>query len=513
AIESLRAATGPDQRVRDVLLPRLAPESLLGSRYPLGDSESIRKLSRDDLLAYYRQRYTPSAATILVAGDVDPRAALAMIQKSFAPLPPGPPAEPAHPRIKPYEKPFALVASDPEITGCTVEIGRMDKPRAAITTLADLRRDTVNRLALSAFQRRLERRVERGEAPYVAPDAWSVGLFSAATYSYVRVDGPADACGDIIFDVTRELERVRRHGFSDQDLEDASRALLARSRREARVEEGLDSAAVLHRMSRTVGHGDTLLSESQLLSLRERFLHDIKPAELTEALSRLIDPRRSVYIAILGDTEDAPDERRILEVASAAANADVPALPRRERPDALMADAPKPGAVVDAALDAPSGVLSVWLDNNIRIHHRRMTRRPGEVAVVVTVAGGRLQEDEQTHGFTDASTVVFDRPAAKSRTSTEIRDLLLSADLEFSSSMTSDAIHFHIRGGVDDLEAGLKTAHLLLTEPRVEEPALRRWRLEESRAVARRSGEPGAMLSEIIPRLLPQPDIRILPLT
>jgi zinc protease len=75
---------------------------------PLGLAETVSSLSRDDLVAYYRSKVRPDNAVVAVAGDIEPKQALEVLERSFgswksadaSPLPtlPEPPQPPAAPR-------------------------------------------------------------------------------------------------------------------------------------------------------------------------------------------------------------------------------------------------------------------------------------------------------------------------------------------------------------------------------------------------------------------------------
>jgi zinc protease len=60
------------------------------ARYPIiGFEELFVKITRDDLMDYYHQRYVPERAVVVVAGDVDAAATMAKIRETFGELPRG----------------------------------------------------------------------------------------------------------------------------------------------------------------------------------------------------------------------------------------------------------------------------------------------------------------------------------------------------------------------------------------------------------------------------------------
>ncbi|AXK38588.1 M16 family metallopeptidase [Crenobacter cavernae] len=56
-------------------------------RYPvIGWMDDIQNMKPDDLRAWYREWYAPNNATLVVVGDVDPQAVIALARKEFEPL-------------------------------------------------------------------------------------------------------------------------------------------------------------------------------------------------------------------------------------------------------------------------------------------------------------------------------------------------------------------------------------------------------------------------------------------
>ncbi|MEO6865307.1 MAG: pitrilysin family protein, partial [Gemmatimonadaceae bacterium] len=91
-------------------------------RWRIGRPNELRNLTRDDVVRFYRNFYTPSNTVLAIAGDVDPVVTLARVQELYGALPAGEPlrspgpAEPEHSGFR-YEE----LSGDVEQT--QVEIG------------------------------------------------------------------------------------------------------------------------------------------------------------------------------------------------------------------------------------------------------------------------------------------------------------------------------------------------------------------------------------------------------
>jgi len=67
----------------------------------IGYVDTIRKTTRDDLLAYFGSRYVPGNMVLVIAGDVDPKASRPLIEKTFGQLDPRPVSEETTPAEPP----------------------------------------------------------------------------------------------------------------------------------------------------------------------------------------------------------------------------------------------------------------------------------------------------------------------------------------------------------------------------------------------------------------------------
>ena len=85
---------------------------------PLGRRESVEKLTRESLLAYYKRYYVPGQMVLAVSGDVKAAEVAAQVQKIFGGLPPGkaelPPA--------PAPPPMAATRQDVIVPGAQAQI-------------------------------------------------------------------------------------------------------------------------------------------------------------------------------------------------------------------------------------------------------------------------------------------------------------------------------------------------------------------------------------------------------
>jgi zinc protease len=512
-LEERRARSGAGQRVRDQVLARLAPELTLGRRLPIGLEATITSVTADAFRAYYRTWYVPSNMTLLVVGDADPVVVADVIRQRFedGPRVPRPRAREIGTLAAPTDR--SIVVTDPELTQAAVSIVRIEPPRGPAATLADERRDLVESLAVSAFNRRMRSLVDEGRLSFleggVSVREWSRALRMVGA----EASGQPATWRAVLTDLGNELARARRHGFSEGEIADARRAMLAEAEEAVQRESTLPARAVLGRLTSALARGRPMMSAGQRLDLLRRLVPGITPEEASTAFASTFVPGALVFVAELPSGRDTPDEPELLALGRAAVSVTPDPAPEADRPAALLTSLPPGGSIVEQEEHAPSGVTSAWLDNGIRVHHRFMTEHRAEASVVVTLAGGRIQESASNRGITDAAAVAWERPATRTLSSTQIRALMTGRRVRVSGHVGDDTLMLAVSGDPVELETGLQLAYLLLTDPLVESPALEQWKTAEAHAIAARKVQPSGVLAEAVAAALyPEDEPRTRPL-
>src|SRR6267142_4922765 len=114
-LEEKRTRASARQRVEDEVYARLAPESTIGRRLPIGTEPTIKSLTHDDFLAYYTHWYVPSNMTIIVVGDTDPAMVVDVITRQFGGGPSVPVPTPRPVGVQSPSASRAIVVTDPEL--------------------------------------------------------------------------------------------------------------------------------------------------------------------------------------------------------------------------------------------------------------------------------------------------------------------------------------------------------------------------------------------------------------
>lgn len=200
---------------------------LYGEAHPYGrvmTEETVKAITRDDIVNFHRAYFQPARAVITIAGDVDPATARATVEKALASWPAG-----GSPAVFDYPAP-------PAPKGTTIFL--VDKPNAAQSVFAlgepGPARDTPDYYALQVmntilgqlFQSRLNHLIREVRG-------YSYGVGSA--FSYGRGPGPFRAGGDIVtaktdsalIDFMNELRGVQgSKPFTEDEIQQGKESLI-----------------------------------------------------------------------------------------------------------------------------------------------------------------------------------------------------------------------------------------------------------------------------------------------
>lgn len=499
-LEELRGRGGPEQRVYERTLPRLLPGALVGRRLPMGDETTLRTLDRDDLAAFYEAWHRPWNITLVAIGDAPAEHLLALAEDELGALEPRP-GERLRPElsISPDTTPRAVVVTDPELTMCQAQIVAIEPGAAPVLTEADLRRSLLDQIASWAMQRRLQGKIDTGEAVFRRAEVMVEDLAGGALQASAVVSGDPARWRDILTQLSREIERTRRHGFRPREFDDARREIIARVEGEAAREASLPSAALARQIALAAERGEPVPSARQRANLIASMLSTITRDEVSRAFAQRFRADRAVYLLSLPEAAGSPSptDQDALAVGLGAISGDVAAEAEPQRPETILAAPPEPGRVAEVELHPPSGVLSAWLDNGVRAHHRFTDYKRNTVTVAITLAGGWIEETDASRALSAAALTAWERPAARSLSSADIRALLTGRDVKISADVRRDAMTLFVTAAPSDLESALQVAHLLLTEPKIEPAALEQWRETMLQTIATRKTQPVRLLSEV----------------
>jgi predicted Zn-dependent peptidase len=212
------------QRYENVPYGLVGPVLLRAALYPeghpyhlatIGTPEDLDRASLDDVRAFFKRFYVPNDATLVIAGDLDPARARALVDTYFGPLPRG-----ADPGVKTTPTPAPLtgdtrLAVEADVELPRVVVGWASTPRHApgdheLEMLASL----LSRGKSSRLYKRLVYDLQVAQDVSADQD----GALLAGTFQITATLKPGKSVDQALKEIDAELDRLRKTAPSDDEL-------------------------------------------------------------------------------------------------------------------------------------------------------------------------------------------------------------------------------------------------------------------------------------------------------
>ena len=477
-VEEWRIGRGANARIADRQVPLIFRGSLYAERLPIGTRESLETFDPAALERYYADWYRPELMAVVAVGDFDPDRIEELIRERFAGLAadPGGRERPRH-EIPGHDDVLVSVATDPELTQTQVVVYHK-LPRDEDRTVADARRQLVERLYSRMLNQRLDELRQRPDAPF---------LFSFTNKGRLGRTRGAYTMGALVPEggalrgleaLLTEAERVDRHGFTATELERAKSGMLrglesAFAERANQPSGRLVSAYTAHFLN-----GDAVPGIEADYRLARRFVPDVTLDEVNALASSWITEGNRVILVSGPEKEglEMPSEGELLAVFDAVEADEIEPFVDEVASGPLVADPPAPGAVTDELRHEEVGVIEWRLSNGAVAFLKPTEFRDDQVLFQAMSPGGSsLYGDEHVDAATYADAVAAEGGLGEF-SEIELRKALTGKAASVRAFVGTLSEGMSGEASPRDLETLFELAYLTFVAPREDPDAFEAWR-------------------------------------
>jgi zinc protease len=338
----------PNRQMNDIMMETMYLEHPV--RFPvIGHKQAVQSLTKGDIVAYYHRMYVPDNVIVSIAGDIDLRRALEVVERDFASFERRP--------VKTITLP-----EEPEMTTPRTAIKRMNVQSALLTlawpsirlTAPDLYAlDLLSFVLTEGESSRLVRALVREQQlaftveSYSWTPEWARGLFVVSARLDPKNVEPATAA------IWTEIRRLQAELVSDEELNQAKRQKVAEHVFGHQTAEQIAEAMAQDFMAT----GDAHFSDNYVARIQE-----VTEDQLRDVARRYLRPECTGTMLIVPEGEAASETQSRVERIS----------PTR----------------------------MIRLDNGLRVVLRRDTSSP-LVAMQMYCLGGLVTEDPSNNGISN----------------------------------------------------------------------------------------------------------------
>ena len=387
-----RLHLGAAERTQD----KIRRVQLEGSRYanraPIGDPAVIEKAQREQLVRFYRDWYRPDLMAVIVVGDVDRDAAVAMIKAHFSPL-----AAPATKRPRPaFDVPERVgtrytVITDKEATASAVAISNL-RPARAQDSVGGYRQIMMDQLFGDMLDARLDELDQRENPPFLRAAAGRRLFDTPRTKDEVLLQAlvSSDGVTKGLDALVTEIQRITRYGFTATELTRAKQARMLSYERSVTESPDRESSSRADEYTRNFLQREALPTIWQELAFHRRFLPGITLAEIN-ALPAQWFPAQNRLVVVTGPEAAGvtlPDEMQLAAAIRTALARRVDRYVDEGADQVLMPTLPAKGSIVKVTPRPEAGVIEWTLSNGATVVLKPTTLKEDQILFRAFAPGG-----------------------------------------------------------------------------------------------------------------------------
>ncbi|MFT7520793.1 MAG: zinc protease [Kiritimatiellia bacterium] len=513
-LEEWRTTQGLGERIREPAMRAMFGGSKYVERPPIGTEHSLKTFERDALIRFYNDWYRPDLMSVVAVGDFDADEVQALIERHFGDLSgPATSRERTFDKIPGHEDMRVIVITDKEIPRTQVGISARVDDVEGNTHRAY--RDLLSEwMAVAMLNDRLSVLAQDEPELFGASIGYDrlTPVEKAWSASAVVSEGTAVRGVELL---ERELERVRRHGFLDSELNRAGKAVLSSYEGYLAEMDKTDSRTHAAEIVRVITTGEAMPGIEYEVMLARQWLPRIDVEEVnawTEA--HFFPPNNRVIQVVQPEKEGLakPQRDELLAAVDTAVKAELDALIDEVVDAPLMEKVPEPGEVVkEEALDDAGAVL--WtLSNGARVVIKTTNFQNDQVVMRAWSPGGTSQVSDDRWKAVRFATSIMSGSGMGQHDPRALSKVLSGSQANVSPSIGTYSDGISGSAAASETDLLLQLTHMAIAEPRFDHDAYDRLTAVLRESLRNRDAAPSSEASDRFTQMLWQDHARHTPM-
>lgn len=368
-LEESRLGKSGEERMFKKVYPELFKGSKYAQRLPIGIDSIIKTFNPDAIRRFYQEWYRPDLMAVVVVGDISKDEAMKYINKHFAGLKSNAGRKRDYASVPPYIENKAMVVTDKEATGYEFSINYPAFPYKQAQTIAEYRKELLNSFYTSILGNRLRELTQKENPPFAYAFAGFGGY--AKNYQSFSIQGSTGS-NDVqkgIDAALTEIERVKRFGFTEPELERTRKNIISSYERSWNNRDKTESAQFADEYIRHFTDNESVPGIDAEFDLIKQLLPTIKLEEVN-AITELFKNKKNRFTYVMGPEagSNLPSTAAIVAMLDAK-ETDESIKPYEEKviATALLTTMPKAGKVLTSKKNLVLGTTELVLSNGVKV--------------------------------------------------------------------------------------------------------------------------------------------------
>ena len=468
-LEESRLGKGADERMFKKVLPMYLKGSLYAERLPIGKDSIIKSFKHETIRNYYKDWYRPDLMAVIVVGDITTQEAEAMIKKHFSNLSnPKNAPERKYAEVFPYAQSDAMVVTDKEATTYDAVVVFPSYKVAAPVTVGEYATDIAKSLFTSMLNKRLQELTQQENPPFVYAGA-QFGGFARGYESFEVYAGSGDKEPTLAVKTTmEEIEKVKRFGFTEPELERAKKNILATYERAYNDRSKTESSSFVEEYINNFLEQEPIPGIVAEYDIIKQVVPAITLADVNKVTDR-IKSNQNIFAYITGPESGSvkiPAPADLLNTIALAEKADVKPYQEKAVAADLLAQKPTAGKVISTKTNVALGTTELTLSNGLTVILKPTDFKDDEILMGASRYGGT-----SNYGIADKYSANYANGVVSSMgfgnfSPVDLQKVLAGKSVSASPFISTTTEGINGNSTVKDIETMFQLAYLKLTSPR-----------------------------------------------
>ncbi|MBQ2608170.1 MAG: insulinase family protein [Paludibacteraceae bacterium] len=473
--EEWRTGRTASRRIWKEMQAKMYPGSQYAIRDVIGDTAVINNFAYQALRDYYHKWYGPDNQAIIIVGDIDVDEMEAKLKKLWANVPArtNRGERPIY-SVENNTKPLIAIVTDPEAESSRVTLQyKADQlPEAVQGTAQEYAINLIRGMVCDMLDNRFSELALDPNCSFTAGGSYYGECVKQrdAFYGIVlpKEGHEADAFNDLLF----QLEKMRRYGFTESELERVKTERLNSIEKSYNERNNRQNISIARECIRHFEDGEVMPGLEWEFNTMKAIMPMIDLNTVNQFAASFI--HKNPTVAISGPEKkgvNIPNEESILHALDGMQLLAIEA-PKAEQIDTvLVKKAPKQGKIVAEKKDAQLGTTEWTLKNGIKVVFKPTTFKSDEILMRGFSRGGMSVVKTQDLPSAALATAIIEYMGLGKFSMTQLEKALTGKTVSVSPNINENTEQITGSSSIKDLETMLQLNYLYFTSPREDKKA------------------------------------------
>ena len=451
-----------------------------GTRYEhrnlIGHLDGLKSFDHSSLENFYHKWYRPEYQAVVIVGDINVDEVEAKLQKLMADIPASPADAPQKEVIvvPDNKEPIISIFEDPEMTqsGASLFIKRQALPKQLNNTVVAEQLALIDALASEMANARLQEIAMKPNAPFTGARFMNGGIGICSTLECAGVDVNTQD-GKLLggFEAAyTELERIRRHGFTEGELERAKQSVMKDQELAYNNRNDRKNGQYVQRYLNAFRKNAAMPDAETEWKLDSMIISQLQLPMINQVVAQYITDHNQVLVVQAPKREGLtnPTEAQFAEVLAKVKAATIaPYADNTVKEPLIPADKKLKGSKVKKeSKNEEFGTIEWTLKNGLKVVVKPTKFKADEVQVAMVAHSGQSSLSDELYWPSALLPTFVGRMGVSKFSATDLRKQLSGKNAQVYVSPDDYASQVVGVGSPKDLETIMQLLYLQFTDPR-----------------------------------------------